>query len=165
MRDSFSSTIQSVQKYPSLAIAGALLVSLACRHTDTITYRIILPDQYVGWVRVDFAVETPPALDAHNVSTFRIGKDGTCQTPSLIVYSVPTKYEFFYDTPTGPKPVRDDFVDHGTDAGGLTARSDNPRYGTAWYFFVGPLEYRKQHPTSEFTSQRSPLPTPGPLHL
>ena len=87
---------------------------------------------------VDFAVRTPPTFDAPNVVTFGIGKDGRCQTTSLLVYSVPTKYEFFYDTPAGLRPIRDDFVDHSTDAGGVTAQSDDPQYGTAWYFFVGP---------------------------
>jgi hypothetical protein len=76
---------------------------------------------------------------------------------------VPTRYEFFYDTPGGLTPVRDDYVDHRIDAGGVTAQSDNPHYGTAWYFFIGPKEYRNQHPSTEFTSHTSPLPTPGRL--
>lgn len=122
---------------------------------------MILPDHYVGWVRVDFEV----TFDAHNVVTFRVGRDGRCQTTSLMVYSVPTKYEFFYDSPDGLRPVPDDFVDHSTNAGGITAKSDDPRYGTAWYFFVGPKAYRSQHPASEFTSHTSPLPTPGPVPL
>jgi hypothetical protein len=152
-----------VYKWLSLALAGMLFALPACRRNNEITFRIILPDQYVGWVRVDFAVKTPPPFDSHNVLTFRIGKDGRCQTTSLMVYSVPTKYEFFYDTPAGLKPIRDDFVDHSTDAGGVTAQSDDPHYGTAWYFFVGPKTYRTQHPPTEFTSHTSPLPTPGPL--
>jgi SEC-C motif len=106
-----------------------------------------------------------PAFDSRDALTFRVGKDGRCQTTSLMVYSVPTKYEFFYDTPAGLQPVRDDFVDHAIDAGGITARSDDPHYGTAWYFFVGPKDYRNQHPPSEFTSNSSPLPTPGPMSL
>ena len=145
-----------------LGLVGALLALSACHRNKEITYRIILPDHYVGWVRVDFEVKTAPAFDADNGLTFRIGKDGTCQTSSLMVYSVPTKYEFSYDTPTGLKPVRDDYVDHGTDAGGMTAQSDNPHYGTTWYFFIGPKVYRNQHPLTEFTSHNS-LPTPGPL--
>jgi hypothetical protein len=154
-----------VNKCLNLALAGVLLVLSACHRDDQIACRIILPDHYVGWVRVDFEVKTPPAFDAHNVVTFRVGEDGTCQTTSLMVYSVPMKYEFFYETPAGLRPVRDDFVDHRTDAGGVTARSDNPHYGTSWYFFVGPKEYRDRHPQSEFTSHASPLPTPGRLAL
>ena len=115
--------------------------------------------------RVDFEVKTAPAFDSHHALTFRVGKDGRCQTTSLMVYSVPTKYEFLYDTPAGLQPVRDDFVDHEINAGGVTARSEDPHYGIAWYFFVGPRAYRNQHPPSEFTSHSSPLPTPGPLSL
>jgi hypothetical protein len=148
-----------------LVLVCALLALPACRRNDEITYRIILPDQYVGWVRVDFEVKTAPAFDGHNAITFRIGKDGRSQSTSLMVYSVPTKYDFLYDTPAGLRPIRDDFVDHSTDAGGVTAQSDDPHYGTSWYFFVGPKAYRTQHPASEFTSHVSPLPTPGPLPL
>jgi len=144
---------------------GALLFLPGCNRNHEITYRIILSDQYVGWVRVNFEVKTPPSFDSHNALTFRVGKDGRSQSTSLTVYSVPTKYEFLYDTPVGLRPVRDDFVDHGIDAGGVTARSDDPHYGTAWYFFIGPKAYRDQHPPSEFTSHSSPLPTPGPLSL
>jgi hypothetical protein len=146
-----------------VALWIGLLLLFGCNHNHEITYRIVLPDQYVGWVRVDFEVKTAPAFDSHDALTFRVGKDGRCQTTSLMVYSVPTKYEFLYDTPAGLQPVRDDFVDHEINAGGVTARSDDPHYGTAWYFFVGPKTYRNQHPTSEFTSHSSLLPTPGPL--
>lgn len=146
-------------------LIAALLAFAACHRSNEITYRVILPNQYVGWVRVDFGVKTAPALGPGNALTFKVGKDGTCQTTSLMVYTVPTKYEFYYDTQTGLEPVRDDFVDHSIDAGGVTARSDNPHDGTAWYFFVGPKEYRKQHPPTEFTSHASPLPAPGPLCL
>lgn len=164
-RDFSTVTIQNVHKWLCSGLAGVLLLLPACRRGGEITYRMILPDQYVGWVRVDFEVKTPPTFEAHNVITFRVGKDGRCQTTSPMVYSVPTKYEFFYDTPAGLRPIPEDFVDHSTDAGGVTAQSDDSHYGTAWYFFVGPKSYRNQHPPSEFTSHASPLPTPGPLLL
>lgn len=146
-------------------LAGVLLALPACHRNDIITYRIILPNGYVGWVRVDSEVKTPPAIPPHDVLTFRVGEDGTCQTTFLIVYTVPTNYEFFYDTTVGLSPVRDDLVDHSVNAGGFATRSENPKIMTAWYFFVGPKEYRNQHPRSEFTSHASLLPTPGPIPL
>ena len=149
---------------PSLIGLGIALAALtACHRNNEITYRIILPDRYVGWVRVDFAAKAPPGLDSHNTLTLRVGNDGRCQSTSVMVYTVPTKYEFFYDGPAGLRLVPDDFVDHGVNAGGFTARPEDPSYGTAWYFFVGPQEYRSKHPPSEFASHASPLPTPGPL--
>jgi len=158
-------TIQTALKWLCLTLAAILIASPACRRNNEVTYRIILPDQYVGWVRVGFEVKTPPTVDARNVVTLSVGKDGRCQTTSLMVYSVPTNYGFFYDTPSGLRPIRDDFVDDSTDAGGVTVKSDDPHSGTAWYFLVGPKAYRSQHPASEFTSHSSPLPTPGPLPL
>jgi hypothetical protein len=147
-----------------ILIVGLLLLSGCTRH-DEITYRIILPDQYMGWVRVDFEVKSRPTFDSHNVLTFHIGTDGRAQSSSLLVYSVPTKYEFFYQTEQGLRSVPDNFVDHNLDAGGITSRSDDPHFGSSWYFFVGPKSYRNQHPQSEFVSHSSPLPTPGPLSL
>src|ERR1019366_7656844 len=93
-----------------VALSVGLLLLLGCNRNHEITYRIILPDQYVGWVRVDFEVKTAPAFDSHDALTFRAGRDGRCQTTSLMVYSVPTKYEFLYDTPAELRPVRDNFV-------------------------------------------------------
>lgn len=48
------------------------------------------------------------AFAAHNVLTFGVGKDGTYETTLLLVYTVPTNYEFFYDTPAGLRPIRDE---------------------------------------------------------
>jgi hypothetical protein len=39
-----------------------LLLLPGCNRSHEITYRIILSDQYVGWVKVDFEVKTGPAL-------------------------------------------------------------------------------------------------------
>jgi len=82
-----------------------------------------------------------------------------------MVYSVPTKYEFLYQTSEGLRPVRDDFVDHRLDAGGITSKSDDPHFGTSWYFFVGPKAYREQHPQREFVSHSAPLPSPDSVRL
>lgn len=149
------------EQFCSLVTLLAALVLGGCN--NQITYRIILPDNYVGWVKVEFEAKTPPTFDSHRAITLKIGNDGRCQVSSLLVYSTATSYEFLYETAAGLRPVRQDFVDHGVDAGGVTAPSDDPHYATAWYFFVGPKTYRDQHLTSEFTSRRSPLPTPGPL--
>jgi hypothetical protein len=135
----------------------------ACHSSDKVTYRIILPNGYVGWVLVDFEANAPPDFHPDNTITLKIGDDGRCQSTSVMAYGVPTRYEFFYDTPAGLVPVRDDFVDHRVNAGGITARPEDPRYGTAWYFFVGPKEYRRKQPASQFTSHALPLPTPGRL--
>jgi hypothetical protein len=141
----------------------ALVLLSACTPHHEVTYRIILPDQYVGWVRIDFEVRTPPAFDSQKTVTFRVGGDGRCQDSSVMVS--PTKYEFFYETKRGLNPVREDFVDHEMNAGGITANSDDPHYGTSWSFFVGPKWYRDRHPNSEFASHSSPLPAAGPLAL
>src|SRR5262245_27918416 len=96
-----------------LSLLISILLFAAFTRNREITYRIILPDKYVGWVRVDFAVKTPSALDSKNAVTIKVGEDGVYRTSAIMVYSAPTKYEFFYTTAQGLYPVREDYVDHG----------------------------------------------------
>ncbi len=146
----------------SLAVVIAVLVFSACRRGHEITYRLILPDDYVGWVRIDFGSNAPLATDSTNTVTFRVGEDGKVWTDGVMVITSPsTHYEFLYDTPTGLRSVPEEFVDHRLNAGGVTARSDDPRGGGSWYFFVGPKSYREQHPTQDYVSHRLSLPSPG----
>jgi hypothetical protein len=145
-----------------LAILAAILVLSACRHGHEVTYRVILPNGYVGWVRIDFGANVPLPTDSTDTVTFRVGDDGKVWTDAVMVITAPvTHYEFFYETPSGLSAVPEDFVDHRINAGGLTSRSDDPRGGGSWYFFVGPKTYREQHPVQDYVSHRLPLPTPG----
>jgi hypothetical protein len=144
-----------------LAVLTAMFVFSACRRTHEVTYRVILPDGYVGWVRIDFGANAPLPTDSRDTATFKVGDDGKLWSEAVMVYTVPTHYEFFYETANGLRPIRDDYVDHRLNAGGIAARSDNTRGGSVWYFFIGPKSYREQHTTQDSVSHRLPLPTTG----
>ena len=144
----------------SLAIFVGVVVLAGCSYRP-INRRIVLPDGYVGWVRVDFAANSPPPVDAKNFITFKIGNDGYLPTDGVMISSVGEKLEFLYETSEGLKHIPEDFVDSGFDAGGITASSGDPRLGLSWYFFIGPKPYRQAHPIKDFISHTSPLPTPG----
>jgi TonB family protein len=144
----------------SLAIFVGIVVLAGCSYRP-INRRIVLPDGYIGWVRVDFAANSPPPTDATNFITFKIGNDGYLPTDGVMISSVGEKLEFLYETSEGLKPIPEDFVDSRFDAGGITASSGDPRLGLSWYFFIGPKSYRQAHPTKDFISHTSPLPTPG----
>ncbi len=134
-----------------------------------LTYRLVLPDGYVGWVRVDFGVDSAPKVfkadKSHEVAEIRVGEDGRARTSDLEVYLSPrTEYEFFYDVKGSLLPVDEELVSHEMEAGGVGARADDydqPLKPYSWYFFVGPESYRARHPNDEFLRSGAPLPTPG----
>jgi hypothetical protein len=121
-----------------LGLFVGIVVLAGCSYRP-ISRRIILPDGYVGWVRIDFAANSPPPVDPKNFISFKIGNDGYLPTDGVMVSSVGEKHEFFYETSKGLKPIPEDFVDSGLDAGGITASSGDPRLGLSWYFFIGPI--------------------------
>jgi hypothetical protein len=144
-----------------LAVLTAMLVCSACGDGREITYRIVLPDDYVGWVRIDFGARSPLQTDSKDTVTFRVGDDGRIWTDAAMVNTKPTHYEFFYQTSRGLRAIPEDFVDHEFDAGGMKASSDDPRGGEAWCFFIGSKIYRDSHPVKDYLSHVRPLPTPG----
>ena len=134
-----------------------------------LTYRLVLPHGYVGWVRVDFGVDSAPEVFKRDrnreVAEIKIAEDGRARTSDLEVYLSPkTEYEFFYDVKGSLLPVDEELVSHAMEAGGIGARADDynqPLKPYSWYFFVGPESYRARHPNDEFLRSGAPLPTPG----
>ena len=130
-----------------------------------VTYKIILPDAYVGWVRVDFGVESAPILDGGNVMELHVDEEGRLRTSSLLIVGDPdmVRFDFVYQSSGGPRTVPDDLVIHNTLAGGETMRADDYAAEikpTSWYFLVAPKSYRELHP---FDASRPP--NPGRLSL
>jgi hypothetical protein len=144
-----------------LVLFIGLIVFSGCHRNRETAYRVILPNQYVGWVRVDFGGTVPPEIDSKNAITIKVDEDGTAFSDGVPI--ITTRYEFFYQTPNGLRTVREDFVEQGVNAGGVSSGSQNPHVSGCWYFFVGPKSYREQHPIHDFVTHASPLPTPGRL--
>jgi len=134
-----------------------------------LTYRLVLPDGYIGWVRVDFGVDSAPAVfkheKDHDIAEIRVGEDGRARISDGEVYRSPrNEYEFFYDTKGTLVSLDEELVSHEMLAGGIDARADDysqPIKPSSWYFFVGPQSYRERHPKDEFLRSGAPLPKPG----
>lgn len=131
-------------------------------------YKIILPEGFLGWVRVDFGVDSAPSLGDER-AVIRVDKTGRSRNSSAMMAGDPAmvKYEFWYQTRHGLRPVPSDLVSQELNAGGLTARADDyktPVKPLAWYFLVAPKSYRVQHPISDYADGKKPLPTPGRLN-
>ena len=126
-------------------------------HRNEITYKIIAPDQYTGWIRVDFTGQTPPQLDSGNHVAIVVGDDGTSKSDAVPL--MVTNYEFFYQTADGLRAIPDDLVDRETDAGGSLER--NTRRCDILVFLHRSQNDRDQHPYHDYVSGASPLPVPG----
>jgi hypothetical protein len=146
-----------------------VIVGIGPDSEPQLTYRLVLPDGYLGWVRVDFGVDSAPKVfkrDRYSeVAEIKIAEDGRARTSDLEEITSPkTEYEFFYDVKGRLVPVDEELVSHEMEAGGIGARADDynqPLKPSSWYFFVGPQSYRAQHPNDEFLRSGGPLPTPG----
>jgi hypothetical protein len=82
-----------------------------------LTYRFVLPDGYVGWVRVDFGLDSAPKVFKrdryHEVAEIKIAEDGRARTSDLVeIRSPKTEYEFFYDVKGSLLPVDEELVSH-----------------------------------------------------
>jgi hypothetical protein len=133
-----------------------------------------LPDNYVGWVKIIFAVPGAPPLQARGKrQTIRIEEDGIARTSSLRIDwgNVYTTDEFFYRHINGHEverlvPLPPDYVINDDSHGGFDAccnRDKTPGY--PWYFFVGPPKIREKIPMDEifdnFWKPGSVEPVPG----
>jgi hypothetical protein len=145
-------------------MAFLFLVGASCGRDGRIVFRLVLPNDYVGWVRVDFGVDSAPRLGSLSTPVIEVGDDGTFRTSSPLVISTPVEYEFLYRSGKSLRSIPADLVRSELNAGGITARADDYRQEVkplSWFFFVGPPVYRTSHPNSLFTSHSSQLPTPG----
>ena len=139
----------------------AMLFAASCKSAEEFVFRIILPDGYIDWIRVDFGVDAaPPMKWDHPV--IEVGDDGKFRTSSARVISTVEKYEFLYRSKNSLRAVPAEIVVNKFDAGGIGARADDYQQKIkpfSWYFFIGPSSYRAGHPNSSFSFDS--LPTPG----
>jgi hypothetical protein len=153
----------------SIIIFLALLFTVSARVKPHYTFT--LPDNYVGWVEIIFAVPGAGPLPANGRSqTIRIEEDGTARTSSLRIHRG-TMDEFFYRRIDGHGterlvPLPPDYVANDDSHDGFDAhdtRGNGPGY--PWYFFVGPPKMREKIPMDEiranFWKPGSVEPVPG----
>jgi len=137
----------------------------------TITYRIILPDGYVGWVRVDFELKSAPELDVKNgdTATIVVPESGFVQTSTLMFASLTkTRYLMFYKKGEQLIKVPRNYYSRSFDADGVTGRADDytdGRTALSWYFFVGPKSLRAQYPPSPVIAESTLILKPGRINI
>lgn len=80
-----------------LAVVGATFNVVSCQTNLRIPHRYLIPDRYVGWVRIDFEVRGTTEINLENgFRVFRIPENGNLQTSSKLTYGVALD-EYYYD--------------------------------------------------------------------
>lgn len=151
---------------------------------DRVVYRIILPADYIGWVRFDFGVAGAKELrwktsEAGQMATFVVPESGFVQTSSI--FAAGLEYELFYDEGGRLVPVPKDFYSSSDiDLGGFTMEQRDAQGNStalSLYFLVGPKWLKAKYPESDYTwwnskgqsylrtDKDAKLPQPGRIHL
>lgn len=84
-----------------IAIFGVLTAGFAQNRDLTLPYRFLIPEGYVGWVRVDFDVATAPPLPIEEgYYIFKFPESGRLQTSSSDIVES-RRNQFFYYSDRG----------------------------------------------------------------
>jgi hypothetical protein len=157
----------------TISLATLLATQCTYRIPPTTQYRFILPDNYIGWVRIDFGVTSAPDWRSlsNSTTTVTIPETGVEQTGSPFP-STPgegtegTEVLLYYQRGDDLVPVPDYLYSHTLFMSTLVQpfklpqNSRAPRKGS-WYFFVGPASLRGRFPPRGVLHHGAKVPTPG----
>ena len=134
-----------------LLLFGAAILSLPGRAATRKHphYIFLLPDGYVGWIRIVFGDRAAPELPAFRSGyALDIPDSGVTRTSALRVNSPQTEDEFLYKSKGGGNvltPIPANFTVHGLGHGGIEeSNAELGEDGYSWFLFIGPPEQRAQ---------------------
>jgi len=171
-----------------VTISLATLLATQCTYTPPpIHYRFVLPDNYIGWVRIDFGVPSAPDWHFSDAgTTVTIPETGVEQTH--FPFTTPSKNAevvLYYYRGGDLLPVPDDLYDRSLFMSTLVLPVKRPKKSVAdskdnfpdlpnfpqaqvwippkgsWFFFVGPTSLRGRFPSRGVLHRGAKLPTPG----
>ena len=171
-----------------VTISLATLLATQCTYTPPPrNYHLVLPDNYIGWVRIDFGV--PSAPDWHFINfttTLTIPETGVEQIRSSFVPpGKSAELLLYYDRGGDLVPVPDNLYDHSLFMSTLLLAVKRPKKSVAnskenspalsdfpqaqvwipakgsWFFFVGPASLRGRFPPRGVLHHGAKVPTPG----
>ena len=151
----------------------------ACALEKKEHYEFILPDHYIGWIKIVFNDKNAPLQQkSERAWLVPISDDGLFFTRSMRVLEILPQDSFYYriSQPNGSMKlelVPQDYVMNGTDHGGFDISESKDR---AWFIFIGPPEIRAEVPFADWPKELAsrkqtygtadlgppkPLPIPG----
>ncbi len=129
-----------------LLITSIFSLTVACQSQVRHQSRYLIPQDYIGWVRIDFNVPNAPALsieDCHYL--FKFPLSGHLETSSDMEYGAADDEYFYYSSEKVTKlklsvlddsgMIRAGF--NGTQEKGTMGNNERRRTATYEYFFVG----------------------------
>jgi hypothetical protein len=152
-------------------VLSGLLAPLAAGgwHYD-VRYRFILPQDYVGWVRVDFSVESAPELDVSDdmTATIIVPDRGLVQTSTTLLHGARESYLLYYRIDDRLVRVPKALYSNTFMLDGFSYTQRKPSgesWALSWYFLIGPETLRKRYPTKSFLQPGATPPEPGRIKL
>jgi Family of unknown function (DUF6843) len=123
----------------AVAIGLAAWVSFGAQNSTRPSSRFLIPDGYVGWVRVEFRVGgAPPTPVEHGQYVFRIPADGLLRTSSPEKFGW-AKDEYYYDSSSALRRLSTDAAHGRLVWGQINGEQGGPSGPRQQYeeFFVG----------------------------
>jgi len=126
-------------------------------------YHFVLPDNYIGWVRIDVGVpKAEPWEFEQSTLTATIPESGVAQTRSTL--DTMAEVRLYYQHAGELEDVPDDMYLHFVTANGVIVPREwglNSLTKGTWYFFVGPPSLTGRYSGILLPSSRASVPTPG----
>ena len=143
-------------KFVMLGLILSLQIASVSIHSQTprrvLRYRFLIPEGYVGWIRVDFDVSgAPPLPIGDGFYIFKFSESGRLQTSSGDV--VDLRNEFFYYSTEGKYRLRDTgpleqrLVQQEMSGPGPGHLAPVPNHYR--YFFIGPTDVFQRYQASD----------------
>lgn len=133
----------------------------AAKRDRAFHYTFILPDDYVGWIEINYSLSGATKMTFTNDgATIEIPDDGRYHTSSARAIAAPDPVDYFYyrvsrsDSSTCLAPIPSSYVLPAPNHGGFDLSIG--RGGRLWFFWIGPPELRAKVPLA---SGERPSPT------
>ena len=150
-----------------IAVSLAVLLGTQCSFPDLpIRYRFVLPDNYIGWVRIDFGISSAPAWRfSQFTTTVTIPETGVEQS-NLEMFRLNPKEQvfFYYQRGADLVSVPDELYSHPVVPNYLRVPRKRKPYTMkqgSWYFFVGPASLKGPYSAKAVWGPHDKVPTPG----
>jgi len=141
-----------------LVVVGATFSIASCQGKERTPHRYLIPDGYVGWVRVDFAVKGAAEITSEDAShVFRIPENGLLRTSSTLSYGVARdEYYYYFGDSLRKLPSTRSGAGGMIWAGFNGSSTDGPNNHIYEYFFVGTEEQFEANGKPDLTAGGRP---------
>lgn len=132
----------------SLLLIGGIAIIVACQEKQRRPSRYLIPEGYVGWVRINFNVKgTPPIPIEEGHYLFKFPPSGLIETSSDLEYGWAKDEYYYYCGDTRRKLESTGWGDGGMIWAGYNGSSGNHPIETDIHagFFVGTEEEEKKY--------------------